>query len=230
MAAYRARPDWPECSDTAPTLPVSGRGGNIIGQFPSLKMCRMVAFESTIERDLCYLLNYDPIVTIFEEQPLTIPYHHQGKTYRYTPDFRVRQLERECLIECKPAARTDSEENQRKFAAARAWCAEHHWEFAVVTDTNLRQGHRLKNIKKLTYYARFKVMPQLQHRLCQIVSEIPESLSLSALAAMVEPEPFAQAKTAILHLVFHYKQTMPLDAAPLTDAVVVLLPGKEVVS
>ena len=76
---------------------VSNRGGNIIGHFPSLKMRRMVAFESTIERDYLYLLDYDPSVTNFEEQPLTISYAYQGKSYHYTPDFRVRQSERERL-------------------------------------------------------------------------------------------------------------------------------------
>jgi hypothetical protein len=203
---------------------VSGRGGNIIGQFPSVKMRRMVAFESTIERDYLYLVDYDPTVTILEEQPLTIPYTYEGKVYHYTPDFRVRQAEQERLVECKPAARVDEEENQRKFAAARAWCAEHRWEFQVVTDTEIRQGHRLKNVKHLTYYARFTVKPQLRRRIHDLLKDSPAPLSFVALAEALEPEPLAQAKAAVLHLVFFHKLTMPIDTAPITDATVVSLP------
>jgi hypothetical protein len=187
-------------------------------------MRRMVAFESTIERDYLYLVDYDPTVTILEEQPLTIPYTHEGKLYHYTPDFRVRQSERERLVECKPTARVDEEENQRKFTAARAWCAEHRWEFQVITDTEIRQGHRLKNVKHLTYYARFTVKPQLRRRIHDLLKNSSTPLSFAALATALEPEPLAQAKAAVLHLVFFHKLTMPIDTAPITDATVVSLP------
>jgi hypothetical protein len=43
----------------------------MIGLFPSLKMGRMVAFESLIEQDYLYVLDYEAAVTAFEEQPLT---------------------------------------------------------------------------------------------------------------------------------------------------------------
>ncbi len=57
-----------------PVRQVSNRGGNVIGKFPSIKMGRMIAFESLLERDFIYLLDYDPAVEWFEEQPLTIEY------------------------------------------------------------------------------------------------------------------------------------------------------------
>jgi hypothetical protein len=187
----------------------------------------MIAFESTIERDYLYLADYDPTVTILEEQPLTIPYTHEGKLYHYTPDFRVRQSERERLIECKPAARVDEGDNQRKFAAARAWCAEHRWEFQVVTETEIRRGSRLKNVKCLTYYARFTVKPQLRRRIHDLLKNSPTPVSFAALATALEPEPLDQAKAAILHLAFFHKIAMPIDTEFIMDTTVVNLPGKE---
>jgi hypothetical protein len=57
-----------------PVRKVSNRGGNIIGRFPSLKLERMVDFESLIERDFIYMLDFDSDVVSFTEQPLTIEY------------------------------------------------------------------------------------------------------------------------------------------------------------
>ena len=57
-----------------PVRNVSNRGGNVIGKFPSIKMGRMVAFESLLERDFIYLLDHAEEVTWFEEQPLTIEF------------------------------------------------------------------------------------------------------------------------------------------------------------
>ena len=77
-----------------PVRKVSGRGRNMIGHFPSLKLGRMVAFESLIEQDYLYVLDYETEVTWFEEQPLTIAYTWQEKPYEYTPDFHVNALNR----------------------------------------------------------------------------------------------------------------------------------------
>ena len=38
-----------------PVRNVSNRGGNAIGRFPSLKMQRMIAFESLLERDFIWV-------------------------------------------------------------------------------------------------------------------------------------------------------------------------------
>ena len=57
---------------------VSGRGRNMIGHFPSLKMRRMVAFESLIEQDFLYILDYEQDVIAFAEQPVRIEYEWQG--------------------------------------------------------------------------------------------------------------------------------------------------------
>ena len=62
-----------------PVRKVSNRGGNAIGRFPSTKMGRMIAFESLLERDFIYLLDYDPTVDWFEEQPLSIEYQHEAQ-------------------------------------------------------------------------------------------------------------------------------------------------------
>ena len=105
-----------------PVRKVSNRGGNAIGRFPSTKMGRMIAFESLLERDFIYLLDYDPAVEWFEEQPLSIEYLHEGKQLHYTPDFHLLEDGQHVLVECKPERFVEAEENRRKFGVAQEWC------------------------------------------------------------------------------------------------------------
>jgi hypothetical protein len=79
-------PQYQKKEGDMPVRKVSNRGGNIIGKFPSIKMRRMIAFESLLERDFIYLLDYDKDVEWFEEQPLTIEYQHEGKRRHCIPD------------------------------------------------------------------------------------------------------------------------------------------------
>ena len=129
-----------------PVRKVSNRGGNIIGKFPSIKMERMIAFESLIERDFIYFLDYEQEVEWFEEQPLTIEYRYEGQVLHYTPDFHLVERGQDVLVECKPEKFVDKEENRRKSAAALDWCEKHDWEYRVVTE-QIRDGFRLQNIK-----------------------------------------------------------------------------------
>lgn len=172
---------------------VSHKGGNLIGHFPSLTMHDLIPFESTIERDYLYLADYDATILAIAAQPLTITYEHAGKTARYTPDFYLRTATREVLVECKHHTQVASDDNVRKFQAARTWCAERGWDFCVVTDTDLRSGYRLANVKLLTYYARCAVPAPIHAQLTSTLRGRSAALPLSYLLSSVEGYPSGSA-------------------------------------
>ena len=66
---------------------ITNGGRKVIGKFPSIKNGRMVWWESQIERDYLYLLEIDPDVVSYEEQPLKIRYYLDGEPHLYTPIF-----------------------------------------------------------------------------------------------------------------------------------------------
>ena len=207
-----------------PVRKVSNRGGNVIGCFPSIKMKRMVAFESLIERDYLYLLDYEPNIEWFEEQPLTVEYHHDGKALHYTPDFHVVEMGRDVLIECKPFALTATDENKRKFRAAQAWCANHGWIFRVVTDQEVRVGFRLENVKLLTRYARHVVEPGAKGQVYALLRSSQAAISLDNLVRRITHADFSAAMAAILCMAFHHEVFIPLDDAPILINTRVSLP------
>lgn len=195
---------------------VSNRGGNIIGRIPSIKMGRMVAFESLIERDLVHMLDFEQDVEWFAEQPLIIEYKHQGKAREYTPDFHIVRHGQDILAECKPEKHVHSVENQRKFAAAQSWCDAQGWVFQVITDTQLRSGYRLQNIKLLTQFARYAVGPGIQARIRAFLSTAPCPVTVADVIVQVVSDKPQAAIIPIFYMAFHHELLLPLDGAPIT--------------
>jgi hypothetical protein len=207
-----------------PMRNVSNRGGNVIGKFPSIKMGRMIAFESLLERDFIYLLDYEWPVRWFEEQPLTINYHHQGKVLCYTPDFHVVEEGGDVLVECKPVKLVQTEENRRKFAAACEWCAQRGWEFRIVTERQVHGGFRLQNVKLLTRYARQTVNPAVRGGIYALLHHAQAPMTIDDVAGAISSGGPGAIMASILHMAFHHEVFVPLDDAPLSGKALVCLP------
>ncbi|HOY69588.1 MAG TPA: hypothetical protein PL131_02090 [Methylotenera sp.] len=68
-------------------IPTSHR--SITGAMPTAEKVSQ-QFESTLERDLMYLLRFDPYVDKFVAQPVTIEYQdNAGSNHTYTPDIII---------------------------------------------------------------------------------------------------------------------------------------------
>jgi hypothetical protein len=206
-----------------PVRNVANRGGNVIGKFPSLKMKRMIAFESRLERDFIYLLDYDANVTWFEEQPLTIEYQHEDKLLHYTPDFHLVEHDQHVLVECKPDHFLSTTDNQGKFAVAQAWCQACDWQFRIVTDSEVRAGYPLHNVKLLTAYARLRLDPVLRCRLYAALQSLPSAMPIQDLARTLRPTGPEAVTDGLLHLAYHGVVDLPLDGAPITPSTAVAL-------
>jgi len=132
-----------------------------VGYFPSSKNDRNISFESLLEEDYIYIIEYEEKVLSYLEQPLTIEYHHNNKKYKYTPDFKVNRHSKTQLIEIKPKnillKLLEKESERRKFNAAYEYCRRMNFEFKIITDEDIRSGDVLNNIKYLYFYANVKV-------------------------------------------------------------------------
>lgn len=207
-----------------PVRKVSNRGRkNTIGSFPSDKMNRMIAFESLIERDCIYILEFEPDVLEFEEQPLSIEYQYENKQHHYTPDFHVKKAHQEVIIECKPSIFVDTPENCRKFDAARQWCEKHNYRFEIVTESKLRAGFRLENIKFLTRFARQHVEPDMQARIYDALLFLKGNITLNDLASQISPENLRLAIPKLLCMAYHHEIVLPLDQARISGDTTVSL-------
>ena len=203
-----------------PVRKVVQHGKNIIGLFPSLKMERMVAFESLVERDTFFIMDFERSVTFFEEQPCRISYRFQRKVHSYTPDVRKVDGGRTILVECKPEDYVDTIENQVKFSAAREWCQENNAWFELAVAEQIRSGFRLDNIKTMTIFARHCVPQHFRLQVRDILAR--NEMPLVELGKQLKGE--GQAVNAwLLSLAFHHVIELSLDNALIGDRSIVRL-------
>jgi hypothetical protein len=196
-------------------------GRHIIGEFPSVKMGRMVWFESVLEMDCLYLLDYAFIVSSFDTQPMTIPYIRAGRKRRYTPDILVKLADTSIsplVLECKPLAQVQTPDNQYKFAVAKEWCMVNKLRFAVVDETILHEGCWLANVKLLAQFARHPVRKGLREMCLTVLRhEVSGCLSFIELAAKVSPEQPVRARAELYALLYYGHLSADLGCSLLHD-------------
>jgi hypothetical protein len=190
--------------------------GPIRGDFPSLKLGRMVRYGSTIERDLLYFLEYWQTVTWYREQPMTIEHTMpDGSLHRYTPDYEIHEGTIKTLVECKPEPRLESEQAQQQRQIGQLWAEANGYHFVTFTDTELRSGHQLANLRLFWRYAR-REDRRLHH---QVVEQVTGGVACSTDALCQQlGEPLQIVFPAVCNLLFHQRLQVDLSL-PFTTAV-----------
>jgi hypothetical protein len=164
-----------------------GVRGKNIGKFFSVKMNLMLWFESLLEESMMYLLDFDPDVKAFKEQPCRIRYRHGGKVRRYTPDLLVQRFNEKQIIEVKPKDKAALKKYDLLFRIVAPICEREGYRFKVVTDETIMLQPRLNNVKALWSYARTAL--SLHHQIyCQ------EFLRTRDTACLAEVSEFFERK------------------------------------
>lgn len=126
-----------------PARKVPMRHNGLSGYFPSVKNGREMAFESPLERQFMLLLEFDPSIYRYTEQPVTIPYtkaEYKGGAREpgYTPDLLIYYRQHHFteprwpdLVEVKPEKEFKKLEieNTDKYAAADQYARLQSWHF-----------------------------------------------------------------------------------------------------
>lgn len=136
---------------------ITKSGRKVVGKFPSIKNGCMVWWESQLERDYFYLLESDPDVISYEEQPLTISYYLDAVSHLYTPDLRVIRQDVKQIVEVKMKETAEKAEYVELFRRVEPICQRNGYEFVVATEETIRVQPRLDNIKLLYKYCRTAV-------------------------------------------------------------------------
>jgi len=176
---------------------------SITGLVASNKLQRMAEFESSLERDLILLIEFDLNVDYYEEQPLVIDYvDSNGEERIYTPDIFVRY--RNDIVPAKwmlPSLyevkyRRDLFANWKelkpKYRAARAYAKTKGWRFNIITEQEIRTPY-LQNIKFLLPYRRLSFDWSEQEFLLSKLKDMRE-INPEALLLACYREPINRAK------------------------------------
>lgn len=128
---------------------------SVTGYFMSRKNNRQLAFESTLEHDFFLVLEFDPLVIGFEEQPFKLRFHCND-TYRYyVPDCLVHYHNTSSVYEVKYQAEIDKDEELRQKLACIKIHIEGEGKYLFYIFTNLTASQiyiqNLKFLYKFTF-------------------------------------------------------------------------------
>lgn len=144
-----------------PVRDIKATYSSLTGKFASRKMSRNIAWESALERDLYYLLENDPSVIAFEEQPIEFSY---GKS-SYTPDCMVELGHFSFIFPYLKPGKNILEVKYRedlyfnwkkhkpKLKQGIKQSKANGWHYKVITEKEIRK-ELLENVKKIEHHLR----------------------------------------------------------------------------
>lgn len=142
------------------------------GLFPSRKLGRMVHWESPHERNAFVLLDFDPTVATYQEQPLVIRYFDGEDVRLHYPDVLVTfdSGNRE-LWEVKPAEEARQLEVAQRSALMSTDLPRFGYKYHVAYGEDLAAEPRLSNALTILRYGRKQSDPLTHERLVRVIRE-----------------------------------------------------------
>lgn len=152
---------------------VHSNGRTVVGYIHSKKCSHVIQFESYLEKEFLFLLQFDSNVISIGDQPVKIAYVKKGEDHEYTPDFLVKYSNgMKVFFEVKYTS--DLEKNSRKYAAqfkaAKHYAVSEGALFRIITDKEIRTQYK-RNVDFLITFRNSTADLNLQHNLLASIRE-----------------------------------------------------------
>jgi hypothetical protein len=128
---------------------ISRSNARATGRFPSFRMGRMIHWDSPHELNAYRLLDSNPVVLAFAEQPCVIHYRLAGKDFRHYPDSLVKTAATNALWEVKTAADASRPEVIARTRLMTEHLPAYGYEYSIVFGEDLAREPRLRNVRFL---------------------------------------------------------------------------------
>ena len=206
-----------------------GSYGNNFWQMYSWKLDRDVHFYSNLERDHGVIMEADPNVAWFCEQPLRINIKLDGRDHKTVIDMLVhfsngRKEYREVKYVRDLQRVEDHSRVARQLAAQQDWAIVTANEYKIVTEHEIRRNAVfIRNWKQILAYLATYASYDLAEIEDQILAAFDDghSWSLGCLQRHMSPLKPQTVTAAIFRLIHGGLCTAPLDVCPLTSSLII---------
>ncbi len=187
---------------------------SVTGYFMSRKNNQQLAFESTLERDLFMILEFDSSVISFEEQPFKLRYICDGAQRPYTPDCLVNYKESSSIYEVKYQNEINSDPDlQNKLACIKKhFTKEGKYPFKIFTDTDINPVY-LQNLKFLYKFAFLKPNLELTQLISNGIHTISSPISIKDFlyTVIIDKAQHLKALPYLWHFITIHPHILDLD-------------------
>ena len=166
------------------------------------------AYESSLERDLLTILEFNLEIDGFTVQPITLEWKDgTGKLRQYTPDVYFSHVPSSphgawlCEVKYRDDLRENWEQLRPKFKAGIRFARAQGWRFRILTEVEIRTPY-LENARFLLNYRRSTPDLALVDRLCDQLEDMREATPAGLIEAVFRDKwKQAQALTVLWHLI-----------------------------
>ncbi len=161
--------EFPETPGARSRKVVTRSRARATGKYPSWKMGRMIQWESSNELNAYRLLDANPVVRAFHEQPLVIRFCLDGTEQVHYPDTLVELASSRELWEIKPAAEAARPEYRARTQLMVEALPDFGFTYRMVIAEDLAREPRLTNTLSLLKYGRQAVSLLEREKVRQIL-------------------------------------------------------------
>ena len=148
------------------------------GHFSSCKMKTSVWYNSVLQKNFMYWLEFDPDVVSYTTSTMPLKYYNRGKEELYYPDFQVIRHRKKQVVDLQLQKAIQSKKYRRLYPLLYNVCRDAEWEYTALTELQVQQKPIIFNIKLLYRYARENFsIDDYENCLSILKSTVPASLS-----------------------------------------------------
>ena len=188
-----------------------------VGNFSSCKMRTSVCYNSLVQKDFMYWLEFDPDVLSYNTPAISFDYYSNGKQKCYAPDFQVVRRQKKQIIEVKPQKVIESDKYQRLYQFLSDICNETGWTFVALTESEVQREPILSNIKLLYRYERENFSVD-EYRDCLETVRARVPASLTEFAQALNEQKIRQ--NVLFKLIFHHLVEIDLKQSINADSII----------
>jgi hypothetical protein len=189
----------------------SGRG--VRGYSASLKMRKMIPWESTLERDALLILEFSHEVKNYSAQPQKFYFYENDQQKFCYPDFRADRANQDPThIEVKPLAKLKCPILRARLATIKWAHEEQGFNYQVWDETFIRREPRLTNLKLLAYH-----LPGINDNLSDADDAFEKLIilparTLAGVIAILKDERLAYKLLALGYLICDLDQPITMES------------------
>lgn len=175
--------------------------------FPATKSTDgLIDVEGELERDYCYVLEFDKQVVFYEPQPASIPYFYNGKERHYTADFRVVYENK--VVEYVEVKYREflTEKVRHQLDAIKEVLEARGLSHETVTEEEIRREPYYSNIKSLYHSNLVDVSNETLHSIKSFIASNKSPATIEELLDIAKPD----AGIGVIHRLL-YDGTLKTD-------------------
>lgn len=193
------------------------------GDFPSVKMERIISFYSRFQQRYLCLLEFDPAVSYFQTRPFAIDLEWNGKKESFTPDFYIIKNNQNQLVQITNPVDQFDEGSEDSLGGIKEYCTAKHIYFETINPQCQKLGTLLGNVGFLHQFAHHQILKSTQRQITAFL-EANSPISIHEIMSVLFDENPNDAIVPLMNMAWNHQIILDIHENSISPKTEVSLP------